>query len=87
MSYGQRRMVELFRILISNNELILLDEPFNFVNYENRKRFLDFLSKEKRQFIISTHFDDGYKLDNSEVYGFVGESPYSELQKYENTTL
>ncbi len=44
LSEGQKKRVTLSRILYSNVNLLLIDEPFNALDYEGRQKFLNSLN-------------------------------------------
>lgn len=58
-SYGQKRVVLLARALVKNPELLLLDEPCQGLDPDNRRRLIDLVSRvaEQRgtQLIYVTH--------------------------------
>jgi len=84
MSYGQRRMVELFRAILYAPDLLCLDEPFNFLDPRNRKYFLDYLLSEDGSLshatiVMSTHYTEdttGLALETAYV---TGEFPMKRL--------
>jgi len=49
LSHGQRKLLELARVLASNPKLLLLDEPFAGVFPETRKRIVDLFRTLKDQ--------------------------------------
>lgn len=77
MSYGQRRIIELFRAILYKPDLLCLDEPFNFLDPRNRKYFLDyFLSSDgslsESTIVMSTHYTEdttGLALETAYVTG------------------
>lgn len=58
LSGGQQQRAILARALVSDPQLLLLDEPFNGLDRENREVLLDLVAKqpsEGRTVIVSTH--------------------------------
>lgn len=82
MSYGQRRMVELFRAILYQPQLLLLDEPFNFLDKKNRELFikeiLGVINKGTRV-IMSTHYSEDLSTIEPETYYFDGHFPVRQL--------
>lgn len=62
LSGGELSRILLLRILLLNTKLILLDEPFNGIDKDNKKNIGDFFIKNlinnKKSAIIVTHNDD-----------------------------
>lgn len=58
LSGGQRRFVELAKVLFSNADLILLDEPTNHMDYVGKALFLKWLDKIKQSVLIISHDRD-----------------------------
>ena len=58
LSGGQQQRAILARALVSGPELLLLDEPFNGLDRENREMLLDLVARQRdedRTVIVSTH--------------------------------
>ena len=82
MSYGQRRMVELFRVVLFKPDLLCLDEPFNFLDPINRKIFLDYLLQEiapKTKIVMTTHYNEDTTGLNLPTLYFDGQFPVKKL--------
>ncbi len=56
-SLGMKRRAEVIRCLLSDRALLILDEPFNGLDEENRKRLAEFVKKQQkgRLILFSTH--------------------------------
>jgi len=84
MSYGQRRLVELLRVLVYRPDMACLDEPFNFLDDNYRQLVITHLKELKKtgtKIIMSTHADDDLTLSNNEVYVFGGKLPQTEITR------
>jgi len=69
LSYGQRKKASMLRSLISNPDLLVLDEPFSNLDSESTDSFISILKKLKKSgksIIISSNRKDivGYVSDN-----------------------
>ena len=89
MSYGQRRLIELIRALLSQNRLLLWDEPFNFLDSEKRKIIINYILEKEtdRQFIISSHYSEYFKSDQISVFDFKPSFPHKKLSLIEGGLL
>lgn len=86
MSYGQRRLVELFRAVLHKPKLLLLDEPFNFLDENNIQLVTPFLQSSfliDTTLVLSNHHQDSYDLLASAcVFKFTsGIFPVSNLEQ------
>ena len=84
MSYGQRRMVELFRAILFKPKYLYLDEPFNFLDGAKAKSVVPFLQGEFMEdttLVMSNHHhDDPSLLSGASVFEFDGEFPITSLR-------
>ena len=64
LSGGMRRRVALLRAVLSDSELLVLDEPFAGLDEENRVRSAKFLLNrlEGRTLLVTTHREDDVEL-------------------------
>jgi ABC-type multidrug transport system ATPase subunit len=85
MSYGQRRMVELFRAILFRPKYLYLDEPFNFLDGAKAKSVVPFLQGEFMEdttLVMSNHHhDDPSLLSAASVFEFDGEFPITSLRR------
>ncbi len=85
MSYGQRRLVELFRAIIFRPRYLYLDEPFNFLDEKRMNLVVPFLQGEFMNGInlmmTNHHRDDLDLIKSADVFHFDGEFPVSHLEK------
>jgi ATPase subunit of ABC transporter with duplicated ATPase domains len=87
LSGGERRRVELARILFAGSELLLLDEPTNHLDNDARAWVLDFLRGYRGALVVISH--DLELLDESITRVLhldrPGESDIGELTEYKGT--
>lgn len=55
MSGGQRAKIILAKLLLSNPDVLILDEPTNFLDIQHISWFKDYLSNFKNSFMIVSH--------------------------------
>ena len=85
MSYGQRRMVELFRAIIFQPRFLYLDEPFNFLDEDNMGLIAPFLQsdllKDTTVVLSNHHQDDGGIIQAADIFKFDGTFPVVSLKQ------
>ena len=84
MSYGQRRLVEVFRSVLHRPSLLCFDEPLNFLDISNRKAVVEFLRAkelESTRIVLSTHHDSELEGLEGERYSFEGKLPLQQLTR------
>ncbi len=86
MSYGQRRLVELFRAVLYKPSLLLLDEPFNFLDENNIEFVTPFLQSsflKDTTLVLSNHHQDSFNLlASATVFKFsAGTFPVSSIER------
>ncbi|MCF8239761.1 MAG: ATP-binding cassette domain-containing protein [Melioribacteraceae bacterium] len=83
MSFGQRRMIELFRAILLQPDLLLLDEPFNFLDKKNRKiitKTLLEISKRNTEIIFTSHYKEENLSYDINTYYYNGSFPIRRLE-------
>lgn len=61
LSGGQKRLVDTIKIIYSNAQLALVDEPTNFMDFSAKKRFLDWMKSSPEAVLVITHDRDVLK--------------------------
>lgn len=61
LSGGEKRFVELVRIMYSGAELALIDEPTNHMDYVGKEAFIKWLNATKQTVLVITHDRDVLK--------------------------
>ena len=61
LSGGQKRLVEVVKVMHSDAHLALLDEPTNHMDYVAKKQFIDWLAGAREAMLIITHDRDVLK--------------------------
>jgi ABC-type nitrate/sulfonate/bicarbonate transport system ATPase subunit len=83
MSYGQRRLVELFRAIVFRPQYLYLDEPFNFLDEARIALVLPFFQGEfmtETNLVMSNHHrEDLSVLGKASIFHFDGQFPISRL--------
>ncbi len=58
LSGGQKRLVEVAKIMLSRTHIALVDEPTNHMDYEAKEKFLQWMSAAKETVLVITHDRD-----------------------------
>lgn len=58
LSGGQKRLVEVVKIMHSDAHLALIDEPTNHMDYVAKKQFIDWMREAREAMLIITHDRD-----------------------------
>ena len=63
-SFGQARKIEIFRMFLSKNDLVCLDEPFNYIDGETKEYIAELITSDssKKTYIVSSHYKEDFKL-------------------------
>jgi ATP-binding cassette subfamily F protein 3 len=79
MSGGEKRFVELVRIMYSGADLALIDEPTNHMDYQGKEKFISWLKRAEHACLVITHdrdilnnVDTIYELNDLKVTKFAG---------------
>jgi ABC-type multidrug transport system ATPase subunit len=83
MSYGQRRTIELARAFSAEPPILLLDEPFNFLDPEKRRFFLNYLNgrggERLSRIVLTSHYVEDVPIGGADSFEFRGDMPHSAL--------
>lgn len=58
LSGGQKRLVEIVKIMHSHAHLALIDEPTNHMDYVAKQQFIDWMSSAREAMLVITHDRD-----------------------------
>lgn len=58
LSGGQKRLLEVAKVMISNAHLALIDEPTNHMDYVAKDMFLQWMTASKQSMLVITHDRD-----------------------------
>lgn len=58
LSGGQKRLSEVVKIMHSNAQLALIDEPTNYMDYVAKSQFIDWMKKAEEAIVVITHDRD-----------------------------
>lgn len=58
LSGGQKRLSEVVKIMHSNAQLALIDEPTNYMDYVAKNQFIDWMKKTGEAIVVITHDRD-----------------------------
>ncbi len=75
LSNGQRQKINIIQALLTKSEILLLDEPFNALDYNSKKTLIDYLKKDNRLIIVISHTikelkENGFKIIELKENGF-----------------
>lgn len=58
LSGGEKRYVEMVRIMFARSELLLVDEPTNHMDYQGKDRFISWMRGLSKTLVVVTHDRD-----------------------------
>lgn len=64
LSGGEKRFVELVKVMYSDADLALIDEPTNHMDYIGKEQFINWLQEIEKTIIVITHDRDVLKFVN-----------------------
>lgn len=82
MSFGQRRLAEVFRAIVYASKYLYIDEPFNFLDLHRIEMLVPFFRrdflKDTILVVSSHHRDEDLDVDAS-IFRFEGDFPVRQL--------
>ena len=92
LSGGEKRFVELVRMMYSKADLLLIDEPTNHMDYIGKEQFINWMLKVKETVLIVTHdrdvlqsVDRIIELKDQTIFSFKGNYDHYLKQNTTNT--
>jgi ATP-binding cassette, subfamily F, member 3 len=61
LSGGEKRYVEMTRMMFSRSDLLLVDEPTNHMDYQGKERFINWMKSISQTVVVVTHDRDVLK--------------------------
>jgi ATP-binding cassette subfamily F protein 3 len=61
LSGGEKRYVEMTRMMFSRSDLLLVDEPTNHMDYQGKERFINWMKSLSQTVVVVTHDRDVLK--------------------------
>jgi len=93
LSGGEKRFVELVRVMYSQADLLLIDEPTNHMDYVGKEQFITWLNSSDEAMIVVTHDRDVLKhvdkiieLKDKKLHIFKGNYDHYLKQNATSTT-
>lgn len=93
LSGGEKRYIELTRMMYSKSDLYLIDEPTNHMDYIGKEQFISWLNAETNSVVVVTHDRDVLKhvnkiieLKDKKLFVFKGNYDFYISQNASNTT-
>ena len=91
LSGGQKRFVELIKVMVANADVALIDEPTNHMDYVAKQAFIDWLSNVDHAVIVISHdrdvlhvVDRIVEIKDRKAHSFTGN--YDAYLKQNSTT-
>jgi len=79
LSGGEKRYVEMTRMMFSRSDLLLVDEPTNHMDYQGKDRFITWMKSLTQSMLVVTHDRDVLRnvtkiieLKNQEIFIYKG---------------
>ncbi len=80
LSGGEFKLVQLIKEMISNQDLLIMDEPCSFLDFENLASLKNLINSHKGTLLVITHnryllnqcFDKIIHLENTQIQEFLG---------------
>lgn len=92
LSGGQKRYVEMARMMFSRSDLLLVDEPTNHMDYQGKERFIAWMKSIPQTVLVVTHDRDVlrnvqkiYELKNQSIEIYKGNYDQYISQNSTNT--
>lgn len=80
LSGGQKRMVEIVKVMHANAQLALIDEPTNHMDYATKQIFIDWMKRASEAMLIITHdrdvlakVDRIIELRDGKTFSYIGD--------------
>lgn len=92
LSGGQKRYVEMTRMMFSGSDLLLVDEPTNHLDYLGKERFISWMNGLKQSIVVVSHDRDVLKhvdkiieLKDKKIHVFNGNFDHYTYQNSNQT--